>query len=123
MKEKLNNMNKIEEKEKLNNALKEMKISHDRQKVKEIFKSHTGFEKEKKEFLEASQLYIQFRGNLRPEREVICYSGPPGVGKTTFVQTLSDAMGRDLEPVPCAGLTDPSEYSILGNEHKPSLVA
>jgi len=116
-------MNKIEEKEKLNNALKEMKIAEDRHKVKEIFKSHIGFEKEKQKFLESSQLYIQFRGNLRPRREVICYSGPPGVGKTTFVQTLKNAMGRQLELVPCAGLADPTKYSILGDKNKPSLVA
>ena len=49
-------MNKIEEKEKLNNALKEMKIAEDRHKVKEIFKSHIGFEKEKQKFLEESKM-------------------------------------------------------------------
>jgi ATP-dependent Lon protease len=117
-------MNKIEKKEKLNNALKEMKISSDRQRVKEIFDSHIGFNKEKKDFQEASQLYIQFNGKLRPEREVICYSGPPGVGKTTFVQMLAKAMDRPPELVPCAGLLDkPIEYSILGSENEPSLVA
>ena len=116
-------MNKVEEKEKLNNALKKMQVAQERQKVKEIFASHIGFENEKKEFFQASQLYVQFGGNLRPERKVICYSGPPGVGKTTFVQTLSSAMGRPLEPVHCAGLANPSEYSILGDKNKPSLVA
>jgi ATP-dependent Lon protease len=116
-------MNKVEEKEKLNKALKEIKIAEDRHKVKEIFKSHIGFGKEKQKFLESSQLYIQFRGNLRPRREVICYSGPPGVGKTTFVKTLKNAMGRPLELVPCAGLANPAEYSILGDKDKPSLVA
>src|SRR4051794_23150920 len=116
-------MNKIEEKEKLNNALKEMKIAEDRQRVEKTFISHTGFEKEKKRFSESSQLYIQFHGNLRPKREVICYSGPPGTGKTTFVKTLSYAMGRPLELVPCAGLANPTEYSILGDKNRPSLVA
>jgi len=32
-------------------------------------------------------------------------------------------MGRELELVPCAGLADPTKYSILGDKNKPSLVA
>lgn len=116
-------MNKIKEKEKLNSASKEMKVAEDRHKVKKIFDSHIGFKREKDKFSETSQLYIQFHGNLRPRREVICYSGSPGVGKTTFVKTLSEAMGRPLEIVSCAGLASPADYSILGDENKPSLVA
>lgn len=116
-------MNKIEEKEKLNRALKEMKIRQDFKEAEKILNSHSGFEKEKAAFKESINYYIHFQGKLAPLREVFCYSGPPGTGKTTFVQTLSKAMGRELETIPCAGLTNPEEYSILGDKHKPSLVA
>ncbi|CAJ0847573.1 2816_t:CDS:2 [Entrophospora sp. SA101] len=106
-------MNKITEKEKLNNALKEMKIFSDVQEAQKRINNHIGFKKEKEKFLENVRYYILFQGKLRPKREITCYSGPPGVGKTTFVQTLKNATGRPLEIVPCAGLADPAEYSIL----------
>src|SRR5438132_1309445 len=116
-------MNRVEEKEKLDNALKEMKIFQDFKEAEKKLNSHTGFDEEKKDFKERINYYIQFQGKIAPMREVICYSGPPGTGKTTFVKTLSEAMGRDRELVPCAGLISPAEYSILGDEKKPSLVA
>ncbi|CAI2187806.1 3684_t:CDS:2 [Funneliformis geosporum] len=100
-----------------------MKIQQDFKETKKILASHSGFKREKEEFEESINYYIHFQGKLAPLREVICYSGPPGTGKTTFVQTLSKAMGRELEPIPCAGLVNPEEYSILGDQHKPSLVA
>ncbi|CAG8497717.1 29281_t:CDS:2 [Gigaspora margarita] len=60
-------------------------------------------------------------GKFRPDREIICYEGPPGTGKTTFVQNLSRAMGRgEPQIVPCAGLKEFKNYSILGSEDKPS---
>ncbi|CAI2198183.1 19789_t:CDS:2, partial [Funneliformis geosporum] len=101
----------------------EMKIQQDFKETEKMLASHTGFEQEKEEFKESVNYYIHFQGKLAPLREVICYSGPPGTGKTTFVQTLSKAMGRELEIIPCAGLANPEEYSILGDQHKPSLVA
>ncbi|KLL03204.1 MAG: ATP-dependent protease La [Mycoplasmataceae bacterium CE_OT135] len=116
-------MNKIEEKEKLNNALKEMKIFSDTQEAQKKINEHIGFKKEKEKYLESVRYYILFQGQLRPKREITCYSGPPGVGKTTFVQTLKKATGRPLEIIPCAGLDNPPEYSILGDKNKPSLVA
>src|SRR3954452_14957778 len=45
------------------------------------------------------------------------------MGKTTFVKNLADAMGRDCEPVSLAGFKGSKEYSVLGDEKKPSLVA
>ncbi|CAG8586458.1 8223_t:CDS:2 [Ambispora gerdemannii] len=49
--------------------------------------------------------------------------GAPGMGKTTFVQNLANAMGRDCQSIPLAGFKESGEYSILGDEKKPSLVA
>jgi putative protein kinase ArgK-like GTPase of G3E family len=69
-------------------------------------------------------LYLSTRGEFCPNKEVICYAGAPGMGKTTFVQTLNRAMGRGkLQIISCAGLKEFKDYSILGDENKPSLVA
>lgn len=116
-------MNKTEQKEKLNSALKIMKIEKNFKKTEEKLKSHDGFEEEKKVFKEQANYYIEFQGKIIPLREITGYAGPPGTGKTTFIQTLGDALDRPVEIVPCAGLSDPLEYSILGDENKPSLVA
>ncbi|CAG8575247.1 2484_t:CDS:2 [Paraglomus occultum] len=40
------------------------------------------------------------QGRFWPKREVICYSSAPGMGKTTFVQNLANAMGRDCSKNP-----------------------
>ena len=45
------------------------------------------------------------------------------MGKTTFVKNLANAMGRDCETISLAGFKESGEYSILGDEKKPSLVA
>ena len=116
-------MNYIEEKNKLKNALNNLKITPSQKLAEEILAKHIGFEKEKKKFQQEIRFYIMFRGNFRPLSRVVCYAGPPGTGKTTFVQTLKEAMGRDLRLVPCAGLESSLEFSILGSSYKPSLLA
>ncbi|CAJ0748951.1 16724_t:CDS:2 [Entrophospora sp. SA101] len=75
--------------------------------AEEKLKGHIGFEKEKKTFLN----HIQ----------VICYVGAPGMGKTTFVQTLAGAMKRPCAVVSLSGFQESAEYSILGEEDKPKL--
>jgi len=110
-------------KQKLESALNNPKFSTDIKKSEEKLRNHIGFEKEK----EIAKKYIKLNyisgGRFRPAGKAICYAGPPGVGKTTFVKTLKDAMGRELFIVPCAGLESHREYSILGDGNKPSLVA
>jgi ATP-dependent Lon protease len=91
--------------------------------VKSNFNSHVGFEKEKDKFADHVYLYLETGGNFRPQREVICYAGAPGTGKTSFVRTLSKVTGRPIEIISCAGLKDFKDYSILGSKDKPSLVA
>lgn len=91
--------------------------------IKSNFDSHVGFEREKNKFTDYAYLYLETGGNFWPQREVICYSGAPGTGKTSFVRTLSKVTGRPIEIISCAGLKNFKNYSILGNKDKPSLVA
>jgi ATP-dependent Lon protease len=118
-------MNDFEqEKKKLTDALSQpVKISSDIEKAKKELEKHIGFEEEKKTFLNHIKVYAMTQGQFWPVREVICYSSAPGKGKTTFVQNLANAMGRDCQTIPLAGFKESEEYSILGDDKKPSLVA
>lgn len=91
--------------------------------IKKKFDSHIGFEKEKDKFADYAYLYSETGGNFRPYKEVTCYAGAPGIGKTSFVRALSKVTGRPIEIIPCAGLKDFKDYSILGSKDKPSLIA
>jgi ATP-dependent Lon protease len=90
-------MNNFEqEKKELTDALSQpVKISSDIEKANEELKKHIGFEKEKKTFLNHIKVYAMTQGQFWPVKKVICYSSAPGMGKTTFVQNLAEAMGRD----------------------------
>jgi len=118
-------MNDFEqEKKELTDALsKPVKISNDIEKVKKELNKHIGFEEEKKTFLGQVKVYNLTQGRFWPNRQVICYSSAPGMGKTTFVKNLANAMGRDRETVSLAGFKESGEFSILGDEKKPSLAA
>ena len=111
------------EKEKLITALNNLKVSNNIEKAESDLEKHIGFDKEKKTFLGHFKVYAMTQGRFWPERKVICYSSAPGMGKTTFVKNLANAMGRDRETISLAGFKESGEYSILGDEKKPSLVA
>src|SRR2546423_3852984 len=104
-------------------ALKEIKYNGSPEGAEKILKDHIGYENEKNKFLSYVYLYSETKGNFCPNQEIICYAGAPGTGKTTFVQTLEKATGRPLISVAFAGLKEFENYSILGDENKPSLVA
>jgi ATP-dependent Lon protease len=106
----------------LTNPLKKNDSGED---AKKKLDSHIGFQREKEKFGNYVYLYSAVKDDkFHPDREIICYAGAPGTGKTTFVKTLNRAMGRgELQIIPCAGLKEFKDYSILGDENKPSLVA
>ena len=121
-----------EEKKNLQKALKNLIIDgakHEDKEgasiedIKKKFERHIGFKKEKEKFTNYVYAYSKTQGEFYPEREIICYAGAPGTGKTSFITTLKDAMGRKSKTVHCAGLKEFKEYSILGDENKPSLVS
>ena len=102
---------------------KPVKIINDLEKTEKILERHIGFREQKSFFRSNVKVYMMTQGNFWPKREVICYSSAPGMGKTTFVKNLAEAMGRDCQTIPLAGFTESKEYSILGDEKRPSLVA
>src|SRR5688572_6071765 len=107
-------MTEFEQKKKnLTEALnKPIKIINDIEETEKKLKKHIGFEKQKDSFRSYVKTYMMTQGNFWPKREVICYSSAPGMGKTTFVKNLADAMGRDCKPISLAGFKESKEYSI-----------
>jgi ATP-dependent Lon protease len=118
-------MNKELEKEEVKKALEgPLKKTDSGEEAKKILNKHIGFQREKDKFESYVYLYAATKdGRFRPKKEIICYAGAPGTGKTTFVKTLKEAMGVSLKLIPCTRLKESSEFSILGDENKPSLPA
>jgi ATP-dependent Lon protease len=118
-------MNKAEERIEIEKYLSgPLKINSSAEDAKKKLEKQIGFEREKENFSRYVYLYSVAKEKFKPVREIICYAGAPGTGKTTFVRTLNNAMERgELRLISCAGLKKFKDFSILGDENKPSLVA
>ncbi|CAG8437431.1 6949_t:CDS:2 [Ambispora leptoticha] len=104
-------MNKDQELKELERALNNLKITDSVEEAEKKLAKHIGFGEEKEIFLNHIKVY---------KMTVICYYSAPGMGKTTFVTTLAEAMGRSYETISLAGFQETSEYSILGDQNKPN---
>ena len=69
---------------------------------------HFGLEEVKTRILEF--LAIK-KNNPDINAPIICLVGPPGVGKTTFGMSLSEALNRKFYKISVGGLNDASELS------------
>ena len=90
--------------------------SEDRVDVKEAKKildeDHYGLEKVKERILE----YLAVR-NLKQKRDpegrvkgpILCFAGPPGVGKTSLGKSIARAMGREFVRISLGGVRDEAE--------------
>lgn len=83
------------------------KLNKDINHAEEILdKEHYGLEKIKERILE--YLAVNLRTN-KLKSPILCLIGPPGVGKTSLVRSISNATGREFVKVALGGLRDEAE--------------
>ena len=73
---------------------------------KELDKSHYGLEKIKDRIIE--QLAVRKLSD-KQKGQVICFAGPPGVGKTSIAQSIAKAIGRNSQRIALGGVKDEAE--------------
>ncbi len=81
--------------------------------AKELDKDHYSLEKPKErivEFFSVREL-AQLRGIKQKETGgvILCFAGPPGVGKTSLANSIATALGRPLVRIALGGLEDVNE--------------
>lgn len=86
---------------------KQSKETLDLSKAKKILaKNHYGLEKIKTRILEFIAV-LKVVGKL--QGAILCLVGPPGVGKSTLVKTVADALGRKFFHISLGGVRDEAE--------------
>ena len=80
---------------------------------KQLDEDHYSLEKPKERILEYFSVkeLLELRGkkNQTGEGAILCFAGPPGVGKTSLANSISKALGRKLVRIALGGLEDVNE--------------
>ncbi len=86
------------------------KYSEDRVDIKEVKKAldndHYGMDKVKDRILEYLSVF-QLTGNV--QGNILCFVGPPGVGKTSIASSIARAIGRKFVRMSLGGVRDEAE--------------
>lgn len=69
-------------------------------------KEHYSLEKVKERIIEALAVY---KRNPDFSGQILCFAGPPGVGKTSIVKSLAKSMNRKYERIALGGIHDEAE--------------
>jgi ATP-dependent Lon protease len=87
--------------------------------AEEILDQQVGFEEQKRKVLESLEIegFCEHR-NIRRNSFVLCLVGPPGVGKTSFVLLLAQALKKEFFSIALGGLSDAS--FLLGTSENSS---
>ncbi len=76
-------------------------------KIRKVLdKSHFGLDKIKDRIIE--QLAVRKLSD-KQKGQVICFAGPPGVGKTSIAQSIAEAIGRKSQRIALGGVKDEAE--------------
>ncbi len=86
---------------------KKSKIKIDIKKAEKILdKDHYGLKKVKERILESIAVHAM---NPETSGQILCLSGPPGVGKTSIGRSVAKALGRKYVRVSLGGIRDESD--------------